>query len=386
MDPHKYALTGNAVRKVKDGLHKINTLPNINQPRRRIFHSEGNKIRIFQVTTAGTGTGIYTCVELVLDKTNWALMGIDKFRLKDLSATPATFSIQNLAESGGLGSALETGDRMYAWQTADDERTKRWVGVPFENTGSGIRITYCAEDAPESDQIRCFQDYDGTDPAVWTERAFLAGNTVSGDGDGEVYRCTQPHTGTSLTRPATGANWAQYWALISQIDVVCHIHGGYNLEDANPLLLTTHKSLAYPGGTPLRWSTWTPREFVQDEIITGDDVDGTAYYCLADYDATADTEETTRPTSGTNWATHWAIKVFAEGEILFGSNRAEYFGCLVGHTGTSDTRPSSGELWEDYWECWLRKAGVLRVYLNRDGEWEALDTFSAAFAGGATNP
>jgi hypothetical protein len=255
-------------------------------------------------------------------------------------------------------------------------------------SGSQIRTAYCAENAPESDQIRCFLDYDGTDPVTWTARAFLAGETVTGDGDGEVYRCTTAHTGATSTRPATGTSWATYWALIIQIDVVCLIHGGGNLEDANPHILTVQKSSAYVTGTlpVLMWSTWTPRVYITGEIVTGDDAGETAYYCLASYDATTDTTESTRPTSGASYSTHWAVKVFVADDMVIGTNRREIYGCIDGHTGTADKRPSAGELWEDYWEAWLRKAGVLRVYLNSNGDWEALDTFAAAFVGGATSP
>jgi hypothetical protein len=49
---------------------------------------------------------------------------------------------------------------------------------------------------------------------LWSEKTFAVNDIVSNNGSS--YFCKVAHTGTSLTEPGLGANWDQYWQLMSE--------------------------------------------------------------------------------------------------------------------------------------------------------------------------
>ncbi len=102
-------------------------------------------IRIFEVQSAATGDGLYTCYQQKLDATNWANEGgLDK--LLDFNTTEVI--VLNLNENdpveGTYAAALATKDRIAAWQWTDDEGNRRWVGIPLVPSPRRARTTAAA--------------------------------------------------------------------------------------------------------------------------------------------------------------------------------------------------------------------------------------------------
>lgn len=112
-----------------------------------ILQSQAGKreIRIFEVQSAATGDGLYTCYRQKLDATNWAEeTGLDK--LLDYDTTNIT--ILNLNENdpveGTYAPALAAKDRIAAWQWPDDEGNLHWVGIPLVPHPRRARTTAAA--------------------------------------------------------------------------------------------------------------------------------------------------------------------------------------------------------------------------------------------------
>lgn len=108
--------------------------------------SGGATLTIFEVQSAATGDGLYTCYKQTLDATEWSdETGNDK--VDDLNATGIT--VMNLLENNceaTYSPALAVGDLIQAWEWTDDGDTDRWVGIPLVS-GSRIAITTAAAGA-----------------------------------------------------------------------------------------------------------------------------------------------------------------------------------------------------------------------------------------------
>jgi hypothetical protein len=106
---------------------------------------KGVTIRLYEVQSAATGDGLYTCYRQKIDATNWANeAGLDK--LLDYDTTNVT--VLNLNENdpveGTYVAALATKDRIAAWQMSDDEGNLRWVGIPLVPHPRRARTTAAA--------------------------------------------------------------------------------------------------------------------------------------------------------------------------------------------------------------------------------------------------
>ena len=191
---------------------------------------------------------------------------------------------------------------------------------------SNIHSAFVAEDAPASDHIICILDSDSTDPGVWALQEWNTGDVITGT-DSNTYNCIATYTPADMTtKPITGEDYATKWVLVTEIDVYCNISGGGNLEDALPHLLTMHKTVGYDGTIP-------------DE---------------------------------------WTAVAHTEGDYVIGTNSKEYYQCILADAGSVDTRPSSGDDWETYWEVAKRFADELMVVKVGD-TWKALGLFEASF-------
>jgi hypothetical protein len=211
----------------------------------------------------------------------------------------------------------------------------------YPDAGTGISIAYVAEDAPASDHIKCFLDYDGTDPYAWvTPTDWELNDTTTGD-DTKIYRCKLPYTATNdTTKPGVLGQetvWGVYWKVIEEIEVYCDITGGGNLSDARRHLLTMQKSIGY------------------NALILA------------------------------NPPEEWTAKWWAIDKVVIGTNSKEHYRCILAHNGTVDNRPSSGDDWETNWEVAKYFADKLKV-IKIDGRWEALEGFAASAEGGLLSP
>jgi hypothetical protein len=202
--------------------------------------------------------------------------------------------------------------------------------------GTGIYSAYVKEDAPASDVITCFLDYDGSDYDTWSLREWTVGEILIGT-DGKFYRCLTTYTpADATTRPITGteALYLAKWSVITEIEVYCNISGGGNLADALPRLMAK-----------------------QPSSYTGDIV-------------------------GMDWVITTA---YSPGDYVNGTNSKEIYVCVTGHTSTVDNRPSSGDHWDDpvagpYWEIAKREADELLVVKVGD-TYKALGLFMASLDG-----
>lgn len=261
--------------------------------------------------------------------------------------------------------------------------------------GTGIYTAYVAEDAPQSNRVRCFLTYDGTDPGVWSEKAYIVGDVVTGD-DTKIYRCILAHTGSAANKPITGTAWAACWKLIAEIVVYCDITGGGNLEDARRHLLTMHKSIGYDAlilaAPPERWSK---KSWAVGKVVIGTNSTKEHYACILLHTGTVDN----RPSSGDDWETDWEVsksfadelsvvpkddctdigewelRDFLEGEMIYGSGSGdEIYICDGDYTAGDDTtRPSSGANNAAHWSL-------------LEGVYKALEGFTASFEGPASAP
>ena len=116
------------------------------------FPGIGTSFKIFEVQSAATGDGIYTCYEQTLDSTKWAdEAGDDKFDDKD----SVEIDVFNLLENDCVAAyapALCLYDRLQARQWMDDEGNKRLVGIPI---APSVRRARTTEAAPAATNLTC---------------------------------------------------------------------------------------------------------------------------------------------------------------------------------------------------------------------------------------
>jgi len=109
---------------------------------------------------------------------------------------------------------------------------------PEGEGGDELHWAFCKAGAPAATTIACYLDYDGSNATAWTARAYEEGEACIGS-DSKVYRCTNDKGGDAqgaAESPVGGANYAQYWTVITEITVYCNIFGGGYLNTAVPLL------------------------------------------------------------------------------------------------------------------------------------------------------
>lgn len=152
--------------------------------RRRKNPDDGIIIRIFEVQSAATGDGLYTCYRQKLDATNWADEGgLDK--LLNYEDTPTEVTILNLDENdpveGTYTPALAKGDRIAAWRWPDDESNSRWVGIPLVPHPRRARTTAAAGAATT---IVCnLIDNEGNEIAAGLGSGITVNCNISGGGN-----------------------------------------------------------------------------------------------------------------------------------------------------------------------------------------------------------
>jgi hypothetical protein len=143
--------------------------------------------KIFEVQSAATGDGVYTCREQTLDATEWDDTAGDA-KFDELNTTEV--EVLNLLENDPEATykeALLVLDKIKAWQMRDDEGGVRWVGIPVSG-GNQTRIAQTTQAAPADIKIT----------------ANLLGNggneKTSGLGSGiDVYCIVTPNTTTTST-------------------------------------------------------------------------------------------------------------------------------------------------------------------------------------------
>jgi hypothetical protein len=82
-------------------------------------------IKVFRIYAIGTGAGVYSCREQILDETQWSEdYGADK--LVQYSAT--SVAVFNIGENGQAGHQLDEGDILIGFRTAGDEGHNWWLG------------------------------------------------------------------------------------------------------------------------------------------------------------------------------------------------------------------------------------------------------------------
>jgi hypothetical protein len=251
-------------------------------------------IKIFEVESNATGSGIYNCYEQELLKNAWDnITGLIKIWQKD--TPPVSVEVLNLEEYHPDSSQHDLAllDIMFAWQVRDDKGIKRWIGLPAKSTGgTDIHLAYCKTDAPAATEITCFLDADNMgEPEVWVVGTYYRGEpevwvvgtyyseevqVIGTDGkyytcvaahtaatencpitgvpgwidywevveevqvigtDGKYYTCIKSHTAATENCPITGVpGWIEYWEVVEEITVKCDIFGGGNLDTASPYL------------------------------------------------------------------------------------------------------------------------------------------------------
>ena len=158
------AITGDGLIQVQKTTSGITLKLNMEQllPRLPKLGAGGVDIKIFEVQSAGTGDGIYNCYEQTLDATEWAdTAGDPKFDDKD-AVSVEVLNLEEYDPPSDYVAKLSAGDMLAAWQMADDEGNKKWVGIPLEAAGGETRQAYCKTNASTGDTIVCYLDTDGT--------------------------------------------------------------------------------------------------------------------------------------------------------------------------------------------------------------------------------
>jgi len=172
--------------------------PDMIQKNKAVRYPPGDT-RVFEVQSAATGDGVYNCYEQTLDATEWDdKTGNDKFDDKDATEVEVFNLLESDPEAIYKG-MLAKGDRIRAWQMADDEGESRWAGVP--TTGGFVRRAKTTQAAPADTKITA--------------------NLIGQDG-------------AEIT-DVLGAN----------IDVYCDIAGGGNLNAAIPRLTNDFEFSVY---------------------------------------------------------------------------------------------------------------------------------------------
>ncbi len=120
-------------------------------------------IKLFEVQSAATGDGVYTCYEQTLDATEWDDTAGDS-KVDDKDAVEV--EVLNLAEfdpEATYVAHLAANDLIVAWQKVDDESVSRWIGLPLRQANADRpRIAYCKDDAGAGTTIDCYLDTDAT--------------------------------------------------------------------------------------------------------------------------------------------------------------------------------------------------------------------------------
>lgn len=155
--------------------------PTFNEYIRKIYQSfVVIPTKIFEVQSAATGDGVYTCYEQTLDATEWVdTAGDPKF--DDKNATG--IEVLNLAEfdpESTYVAHLAAGDLISAWRMIDDEANFRWVGVPFRQANADRpRIAYCKDAAGAATTIDCYLDTDATGTEITVTCSIAGGGNLN---------------------------------------------------------------------------------------------------------------------------------------------------------------------------------------------------------------
>ena len=131
-------------------------------------------IKLFEVQSAATGDGVYTCYAQTLDATEWDDTAGDS-KVDDLNETEV--EVLNLAEfdpEATYVAHLAANDLIVAWQKSDDEGASRWIGLPLRQANADRpRVAYCKDDAGAGATIDCYLDTDATGTEI-TVTCFIA--------------------------------------------------------------------------------------------------------------------------------------------------------------------------------------------------------------------
>ncbi len=130
----------------------------------------GTDIRLFEVQANDTGDGIYDCHRHIIkndssDDTDWdATDGRDKIDEKDTDDVMVLNLLEHHCHATYVRQ-LAAGDRIAAWQAADEAGTSRWIGIPIGPYGGGrIRRARAQEAAPADGNLSVkLCDQDGTE-------------------------------------------------------------------------------------------------------------------------------------------------------------------------------------------------------------------------------
>jgi len=168
---------------------------------RKQISSEAIEYKVFQVVSAATGDGNYTCNEQTLDASVWnTTSGDDRFHTKD-AVEVEVFNLMENDSAADHTPMLALYDRIRAWQWVDDLGETRWVGIPLVNSNRRVKATEAAGAAPN---ITC--NLILNDGSEATGEQLGAGIEVYGD------VCGGTDLNDAIPRIADDDELAAYWA------------------------------------------------------------------------------------------------------------------------------------------------------------------------------
>lgn len=141
---------------------------------------KGVNIKLFEVQSAATGDGVYTCYEQTLDATEWDDTAGDS-KIDDRDAVEV--EVLNLAEfdpEATYVAHLAANDLIVAWRKTDDESNLRWIGLPLRQANADRpRVAYCKDAAGASTTITCYLDTDGTGTEITVYCSIAGGGNLN---------------------------------------------------------------------------------------------------------------------------------------------------------------------------------------------------------------
>lgn len=242
MAPRFYVFTQRAFRQLEELWRWYQRNKNIRYPQRRRNTAAGSSsggggggtanLKVFEVVSAAAGDGVYNCIELQLDATEWDdTAGDDKF---DPISSYTTWSGSTAYD---VDDYVESGDKIYRCikpnTNQEPPNTTYWVEVSVEilNLLENDPISTYKECLAKGDRIKASQTTDDEGNNRWrgvpvtgalVRRAIT---TQAAPGDTKITANLYDNTGSEIT---TG--------LGSAIDVYCDTNGGGDLNVSVPLL------------------------------------------------------------------------------------------------------------------------------------------------------